>query len=173
MPSPAEASKGSTLPGIRVSLCYLSTLTHHLSQNSKRFAKSGRLVRRRRRTSARLTKSVLATLPSVPPLRVNLAKVLPPPATKLVVQFSSHRSDTNLVPTYLDNTKPLLPAVSSSYQSILTKEDCSTLDTQPRHMAHLHSRCIANVITPSFHPLFGVKLTSKADNGGPPAKYEH
>lgn len=118
-------------------------------------------------------KSVLATPPSALPLRVNLARAPPLPATKPVVQSSSHRSDTSLVPTSLDNTNLLLPAVSSNYQSILTTRNFSTLVTQPRHTAHLNNRCIANVITPSYLPLSRIKLTFKADNGGPNAKYEH
>jgi hypothetical protein len=115
-------------------------------QNSRKFERSGKLARRRRRTNARLMRSV-----PVPPPSLLMAKIpamlLPLVTNKLVDPFNSHPSATNLALKFLVNTKLPL-AVFNSCRSTATTI-FNILATQLLLMA-LQTRCTVNVITPSF-----------------------
>ena len=139
------------LPKLRDSLCNTNTLTHNLLQSSRKSERSGKPVRRKRRTNERPMKSVpepLLSLPMVNPLpMVPLLLVI----NKLAVLFNSHPSATNLVRKSLANTKLPLEAFNSSRSTATVT--FSTLDIPRRHMAH-QTRCIANVITTLIFPTF-------------------
>jgi hypothetical protein len=97
---------------------------------------------------------VLLFLPTVKALRT---MALPLATSKPADRSSFLLSAINLVPKFPANTK-LHPAVFNNYRSTATIT-FRTLATQHRRTAH-QTRCIANVITPSFPSLNRAMLTS-------------
>jgi hypothetical protein len=120
-----------------------------MSQNSRRFARNGKHVRRRKRTSERLRRNVLELLlpKPIPPmdlLAITLNLLL---AISRAVASKSNflLSATNLVLKFLVNTRLHL-VVSNSCRSTVTT--ICTLAIRHPHTA-LQTRCTANVITPN------------------------
>jgi hypothetical protein len=148
----------------------VSALTTYSLQSSRKSGRSGRLERRRRRINERLTKNAPELL-QFPPM----AKALPTMALLLatsreVDRSNCHLSATNLALRFLASTRPQ-PAVFNNCRSTATI--ISRTPATRLRLTALQTRCIANVITPSYPPLSRAMLTSCVDNGGPAPKYEH
>jgi hypothetical protein len=150
--------------------CNISTLIYIVLQSLRRSERSGRRVRRRKRTSARPTTSVLGLLLSQPMVQTLVTVPLLPVTSRVVDPSNYPQSATSLAPKFQVNTKLLQEAFSNCKSTATTT--FNTLATLHRHMAH-QTRCTVNVITPSSSPPCRTMLTFIIDNGAPAPKYEH